>query len=126
MFHVPEKYRERKHPQLKSDESYGNNGFFIIPHPKISGYEIRAQVSDGMKWEHVSISVAAGRRKDAHRCPTWGEMCYVKSLFWDEQDCVIQFHPAKSEYVNMHQFVLHLWRPIGVTLPIPEKIMIGI
>ena len=125
MFKVPHSYRERNHPKLGSDDRHGNNGFFIIPHYRIFNYEIRIQASDGMGWEHVSVSVA-DKRKDAKRCPTWEEMCWVKDLFWSEQDVVIQYHPAKSEYVSQHPFVLHLWRPVGVTLPTPDKIMVGI
>jgi len=125
MFHTPNKYRETKHPLLKSDNGYGNNGFFIIPHHRISGYEYRIQASDGMGWEHASISIGPGKRKEPTRCPTWEEMCYIKDLFWDDEDCVIQFHPSKSEYVNRHQFVLHLWKPTDQIIPIPEKIMIG-
>ena len=71
-----------------------------------------------MGWEHVSVS-----RRD--RCPTWDEMCLVKALFWDEEDCVIQYHPPRSEYVNNHPNCLHLWRPIGVSLPMPPSIMVG-
>ena len=124
MFNVPNKYRERNNPLLKSDDSFGNNGFFLIPHHRINNYQYRVQASDGMGWEHVSVSVGENR-KAQRRCPTWEEMCYIKSLFWDEDDCVIQYHPAKSEYVNMHQFVLHLWRPINEDIPIPLKIMVG-
>ena len=124
MFHVINKYREREHPQLKSDDSYGNNGFFIIPYQKPNGLQYRVQASDGMGWEHISVSIALPGRQ-ALRCPTWGEMCYIKKLFWDEEDCVIQYHPAKSEYVNRHPYVLHLWRPIDQVIPIPEKIMVG-
>ena len=40
----------------------------------------------GMAWEHVSVS-----RPD--RCPTWDETCAVKRLFWDDEECVLQFHP---------------------------------
>jgi hypothetical protein len=40
-------------------------------------------------------------------------MCFVKGLFWDDEDVAIQFHPAKSEYVNFHPFALHLWRKEG-------------
>lgn len=69
-------------------------------------------------WEHVSVS-----RRD--RCPTWDEMCLVKSIFWDEDDCVIQYHPPRSEYVNNHPNCLHLWRPIGVSLAMPPSIMVG-
>jgi hypothetical protein len=71
-----------------------------------------------MGWEHVSVS-----RQD--RCPLWDEMCQIKSMFWDEDDCVIQYHPPRSEYVNLHKNCLHLWRPIGIELPMPDSIMVG-
>jgi hypothetical protein len=124
MFHAPNKYREKDHPLLKSDDSFGNNGFFIIPYQKQNSLEYRVQASDGMGWEHASVSIALPGRP-ALRCPTWEEMCFIKDLFWDQEDCVIQFHPSKSEYVNMHQFVLHLWRPTDQKIPIPQKIMVG-
>lgn len=57
-------------------------------------------------WEHVSIELKA------RRLPTWDEMCYVKDLFWDEEEEVVQMHPRKSEYVNLTD-ALHLWRPVG-------------
>lgn len=57
-------------------------------------------------WEHVSIELYA------RRLPTWEEMCYVKDLFWDEEEEVVQIHPKKSQYVNMTE-ALHLWRPAG-------------
>lgn len=31
---------------------------------------------------------------------------------------------SKSEYVNCHPFVLHLWRPIKEVIPIPNKLMV--
>lgn len=136
MFHVPNKYRLRNkrglNIDLASDDSYGNNGFFIIPHQFLNRYQIYCQASDGAieensedKWEHVSISIAV-KGEQQKRTPTWQEMCYIKSLFWDEEDCVIQYHPPRSEYINMHQFVLHLWKPVNKTIPIPPKIMVGI
>jgi hypothetical protein len=126
MFHVPNKYRDRVHPQLGSDDTYGNNGFFWIPYQKSNGLEYRVQASDGMGWEHVSVSIGLPNRP-ALRCPTWEEMCYIKNLFWDEEDCIVQFHPAKKDYVNRHPFVLHLWRPTDpkMQIPIPDKIMVG-
>ncbi len=115
MFHVPEKFRLRT-GAMGSDESIGNNGMFIF---KVAhGQTLRAIVSEGMGWEHVSVS-----RTD--RCPTWPEMCQVKDLFWDEDDCVIQYHPPKSDYVNNHPYCLHLWRPIGIELPRPDSIFVG-
>lgn len=102
------------HPTLGMGE--GNNGFFVF---KKHGIIYFCQASDGMGWEHVSVSL------NKNRCPTWEEMCMVKDLFWDKEDCVIQYHPPKSQYVNNHPNVLHLWRPIGVSIPMPDSIMVG-
>lgn len=76
-------------------------------------------------WEHVSISVGP-KRLEPKRCPTWLEMCYIKDIFWDNNDTVIQYHPAAENYVNCHKFVLHLWRPINVNLPLPDPILVGL
>lgn len=58
---------------------------------------------DGM--EHVSIELFA------RRLPTWNEMCFIKNIFWNEEEMVVQIHPKASEYVNITES-LHLWRPI--------------
>ena len=63
-------------------------------------------------WEHVSVSCE-------RRCPTWQEMAFIKDLFFAPEECVVQFHPPKSKYVNKHQYVLHLWRMIGQNFPMP-------
>lgn len=52
-------------------------------------------------------------------------MCYVKSLFWEDEDAVFQIHPPKSEYVNEHPYCLHLWRPVDVVMPRPPYITVG-
>jgi hypothetical protein len=121
MFHVPEKHRITNHPFLKSDASFGNNGAFEIPLSKdITAFVI---ASDGMSWEHVSVHISEDGKEET---PTWEEMCQIKSMFWDEEDCVIQYHPAKSEYVNNHPHVLHMWRPTDQVIPIPDSTMVGI
>lgn len=53
-------------------------------------------------------------------------MCFVKDTFWDKKDTVIQFHPPEKEYVNMHKFCLHLWKPIGKEIPMPPSIFVGL
>ncbi len=68
----------------------------------------------GGGWEHVSVSFST-------RCPTWEEMCKVKDMFWNEDECVIQYHPPKSEYVNNHPYCLHLWRKAGEDFERPPK-----
>lgn len=116
MFKVPEKYRV-KEGKLGSDESYGNNGYFLIKSVKFKR-EFRCVVSDGLGWEHVSVSLPT-------RCPTWEEMCFIKDKFWDKGDCVVQYHPAEKDHVNYHPYCLHLWRPMGLSIPKPPPLMVG-
>lgn len=74
-------------------------------------------------WEHVSVHA---RHNNEPRLSTWNEMCRVKNLFWDEEETVMQLHPAKANYVNDHPCVLHLWKPIAVQIPLPPSILVGI
>lgn len=120
MFKVPERHRIIRGP-LASDKRYGNNGAFeIIRNPRTSMYVI---ASDGENWEHVSVHCVSD---GVQRTPTWAEMCYIKNLFWDEEDCVVQFHPPKSEYVNNHKHTLHMWRSIDQVFPTPDMLLVGI
>lgn len=119
MFKVPERYRKTI-GVLASNASFGNNGAFLISRGRTYMHII---ASDGEGWEHVSVHCVSDGKE---RTPTWSEMCFVKDLFWSEDDCVIQYHPARTEYVNMHKYTLHLWKPIGETIPIPDKILVGI
>lgn len=93
-------------------------GFFQIP---FRSYTLRALVSDGVVdgWEHVSVSLP-------NRCPNWEEMAFIKDCFWGEDECVVQYHPPKSEYVNNHPYCLHLWRSTQVKIPRPPTYMIGV
>lgn len=129
---VNNQYRVRTHPVLGSDNSYGNNGFFVMPHYKIALYYFQCQVSDGMGWQHVSITIikdisSSSKKKFqmVERCPTWEEMCHIKSLFWDDEESVMQLHPPKSQWVNNHPYCLHLWKPDNIEIPLPLQIMVG-
>lgn len=116
-FKVPEGLRV-DHGRFATKKSDGNNGAFVVDIKQ--GVRAMVIASDGMNWEHVSVSLPG-----VHRCPTWEEMCLVKSLFWDDDDCVMQLHPPLTEFVNNHQYCLHLWRPIGAEIPLPPSIMVG-
>jgi len=112
--HVPNKYRIRT-GLISTDDSYGNNGGFTPPLK--SGAPVTVIASNGLGWEHVSVSL-----KD--RCPTWEEMCEIKELFFDKEDTVMQLHPPKSKYVNVHNYCLHLWRPLEEKIPLPRQYMV--
>ena len=55
-------------------------------------------------WEHVSFSPYSGKT------PRWDAMCQLKDIFFDDEEVVVQLHPKKSEYVNIKDNCLHLWR----------------
>ena len=74
--------------------------------------------SFGDGWEHVSVSTKG-------RCPTWSEMCMFKDIFWPPTEACVQFHPALADYVNYHEYCLHIWRPEGEQFSVPPKSMIG-
>lgn len=104
-----------------SSEPRSKSGAFFV-RCKETGQELKIIVGDGSDWteaglsgepwEHVSVSCE-------RRCPTWTELCFVKSLFWEDEECVIQYHPPRSRYVNNHAFVLHLWKPTQTPIPMP-------
>jgi hypothetical protein len=94
-------------------------GAFEVPGP--CGERLTIIAADGKDtfWEHVSVST---RR----RIPNWTEMCFVKDLFWTPEECVVQFHPPASDYVNNYSKVLHLWRCTNREFPRPSSILVGV
>lgn len=115
MFCVPEKYRVLT-GILASTKQFENNGLFLI---RKGALLLNVIASDGDDWDHVSVTRVDGMM------PNWDTMCYVKNLFWDAEDCVVQFHAPKSEYVNNHPGCLHLWRKQGAVYETPPTYMIG-
>jgi hypothetical protein len=118
---IPEKLEAARvlHGPYASDPSYGMTGAFVMQGPK--GYVlhiISSGVDSEFNWEHVSVSVE-------RRPPNWAEMCFVKDLFWDDEECVMQLHPPKSDYVNCHPNCLHLWKPVGQDIPRPPSELVG-
>lgn len=106
------------------DRSWGAYGSFLIQGPCGEALRIVASGADAddkasRGWEHVSVS-------PRRRPPNWQEMCFVKDLFWEPEECVVQFHPPRSEYVNNHPHCLHLWRNKNVAFPLPPSILVGL
>lgn len=107
----------RFHHPLHETLGDSNNGAFIIPSPR-DREKMMVIISDGLGWEHVSVS-----RKD--RTPTWEEMCFIKNLVFEEDETVIQYHPAKKDYINVHPYCLHLWKPLEANLPLPPTVLLA-
>jgi hypothetical protein len=118
---------------MSTTDADGMNGIFVVPVHNLlnSGHKVTAVciVSDGtnpdltefIPWEHVSCRIMEFGKS---RMPTWDEMCVIKDVFWGEDEVVVQFHPAKKDYVNFHPHVLHLWKSKKEPFPTPPKICV--
>lgn len=93
-------------------------GAFFMPGPCGTPLRVLAVDGEDTGWEHVSVSTD-------RRIPNWVEMCFIKDLFWAPEECVVQFHPPQSEYVNNHPRVLHLWRYTRGEFPRPPTWTVG-
>lgn len=115
----------RKHPKTKAElcrkphPMYGDSpsgadyGYFRIP---FESYILTVIAASGVDtgWDHVSVSLK-------NRCPNWKEMCFIKELFWEPEECVIQFHPAEAKRINLHPYCLHLWKYTDGNFPLPPE-----
>ena len=99
----------RSNKQLRRTESlrvtnatiYGGYGYVQIN--GWSGSVIWGRDESG--WEHVSVAPFNDE------VPTWDDMCKLKDIFFGDEEMALQFHPKKSQYVNVVENCLHLWRP---------------
>ena len=115
--HLPanlEKFRIDHQMYVKAPEG-SIEGVFMIP---FGNKRLGVICGCGEGWDHVSVSLK-------HRCPTWDEMNWIKCLFFESEETVIQFHPPKSQYVNVGKTVLHMWRPWGKEIELPPKWMLA-
>jgi hypothetical protein len=95
----------------------GNRGNGVFEFP-LGGEILRAVISDGDNWDHVSISLA-------HRCPTWEEMEHVRKLVTGPNEVWVQFGVPESEHINFHPYCLHWWRHQYRTVKLPPSDMVG-
>lgn len=100
-------------------EKEGIDGYGGVLYSRDSRVKLNFIASFGAGYEHVSVSLPT-------RCPSWEEMCLVKETFWRDDECCMQLHPKKEDYINNHPYCLHIWRPINEEIPTPPSIMVGL
>ena len=93
-------------------------GAFIVRH---RDKRFKAIVGLGDGWEHVSVSQYS---KNPKRVPNYQEMKAIKRVFFREDEWAVEYHPSVSEYKSVNPWVLHIWRPTDVELPIPPSYMV--
>jgi hypothetical protein len=68
--------------------------------------ETISDVSDSdQDWHHLSMA-------HEDHVPTYDEMKLCKAVFIGDAHTSMQFFPAKSRHVNIHEYCLHLWTPM--------------
>jgi len=104
-----EMYRVKKFSSEKDEF----NGLFFIPGavmPKTYGDTsfLKVVASSGFSWDHVSVM-------HPDRVPTNADMEIVRSLFWDPDETVIEYHDVSYAIDGLCKAVAerHLWRPQG-------------
>ena len=113
--------KSNKHLSIRETSFDGGCGIIRLPRDNKTGFTKASIIwSWGLGWEHVSVCPINGKM------PTWDDMCFIKDMFFEDEDCVVQYHPPKSEYVNNVPNCLHLWKPIGQEMPMPPSILTGI
>lgn len=106
--------------QFATTKDDGNNGHFFIPYHTKFFFCI---VSDGLGWEHVSVRIVDKKFKHDW-IPDYRALKTIKELFWGDDECVVQYFPAKADHVNIADNVLHLWKPILQEMPVPPKVFV--
>jgi hypothetical protein len=67
---------------------------------------------DGKKWRHLSASRQA-------RTPSHEDMMLAADAFLDRDITSMAIYPPKAQWVNLMEFCLHIWQPIGFD-PVPD------
>jgi len=83
--------------------------------PKSSQLMMIAAWGDG--WDHISVSHRS-------RTPTWAELEHVRHLLALPDETWMQLHVPKADHINVHDHVLHMWRPQDSAIPRPPHYMV--
>ena len=105
-----------RHGQFESKTGEAT-GAFLVKHPQTKR-KFQVIASDELGWDHVSVI------RIPNKTPTWDEMSWIKSQFFEDDELALQYHPPKRDHINIQDHCLHIWRPQGVQVPMPPKIMV--
>lgn len=108
----------KRTPNLIIEAETDNDGMGGKYYDKYSNKWLNFIFSYQLGWEHLSVSMPG-------KTPSWDQMCVMKNIFWNEDEACVEYHPKKEEYVNDHEYCLHIWKPTKVELPTPPTILVG-
>lgn len=120
--HLPDRVRRVVSPEVIALYGWAGDGrcgaFTVTKATREGPLNFMVVASCDDEWEHISVSLR-------NRCPSWDEMAWIASLFFGDDEELVQFRPAKSDYVNLHPNCLHWWKPVKATMPMPGKERVG-
>lgn len=104
--------------RVKAPDFWGTDGddmcgVFMIQSPT-DRHLLKVIAGNGDGWDHVSVSRQT-------RCPNWPEMEHIKRLFFKDDEIAFQLHMPPSLHISIHPFVLHIWRPHLMPIPLPPR-----
>jgi hypothetical protein len=91
-------------------------GSFVIQ-SRVDGADMVVVASNGSGWDHVSVS-----RKN--RVPNWAEMSQIHRQFFKDNEVAMQLHLPVDLHIDIHKFVLHLWRSHTQVIELPPRIFV--
>lgn len=105
---------------IYGDGKIGNehNGTFIINRYKNDEFYF-VIVSNGLGWDHVSVTLHKKNGASIKRCPSYEEMLMIKEKIFAEDEVVFQLHPREEDYIDTHPYCLHLWKPNNCSMIVP-------
>jgi hypothetical protein len=114
------RFRVRTADILKQFGDFGDEtcGAFMIPCPK-TGVTLKCLASSdaGSGWDHISVSLP-------NRCPNWLEMSHIHRVFFKPEETAWEYHVNEADHINVHPYVLHLWRKHRFDMPMPPKVFV--
>ncbi len=96
-----------------------NNNFLVPLNNNKEAFVVASE--NFMGWNHVSAHVTESTGEALKRTPSNEEMQFLRNLFFRENDVVLEFHPAKKDYVNNHSYVLHMWESTDDKFVYPKQ-----
>lgn len=114
--------------ESKIGDSQTADGSYQFRHPWIKDYWLFCMVSTKDGWELVRITLKKMADKKTNRVVgvdrslTREECCIVKDLFWNPEECVVDFIGPMTHYVGNIVHSTFLWRPVDNPLPVPNLV----
>ena len=106
--HGPNIYPDFPPSDWRIQQEWGDG--YVLRHRQGLRVIIDVRFVDQEPWLHVSYSRAS-------RLPSWEDTKQVKADFIGDNEAIIVL-PKVEDYVNIHQFCLHLWHSVnGQTCP---------